>query len=476
MFVLLISGSLFAAEEPVRGDIAVFYVPQANIQLRALSDQSVSAVADECRALGRLMPVETGRRDSAFQSVVKSAADPYDMAARNLGARIYAVIYVYRMGDTVYARMKVVPLDSELKHLKRDLSVRSRIMVNIPLKLARETVYLHRDLALRVPVREKRGSLYLVDAGQWHGVRAGPYKTTMGRDLLFVKTGRYRSLARLPEGADARGIVLRLYPDVKSRVSKIERRIDKNTVYRFGLGNTLLRGTDPERRLIEGLCVINIGSNACVPGYGAFLSTDYLGFRNKSASLGGVLFSSAAIAAQLSLTEFMTGFRTNFFPWVRDSDKSGRIQDLQVFLWASLPLTFSSAYMDQIAFQLKGSGLLPPFFMTRNETAAVMSLVIPGGGHFYKGYRLTGWAYYVAEMACAGYGVYHMGDARSIQAFAILGIVKCADVVHAWFSEPAYTTYRFERERRMRRGSLSFNMRPSESGVPVFCMSFQYRY
>ena len=68
------------------------------------------------------------------------------------------------------------------------------------------------------------------------------------------------------------------------------------------------------------------------------------------------------------------------------------------------------AFLDQLAHQFKTNNVLPPFFMNRNETALVLSLLIPGGGMFYKGHRLPGWGFYLSEMFLAGFCVYTKDD------------------------------------------------------------------
>ncbi len=87
------------------------------------------------------------------------------------------------------------------------------------------------------------------------------------------------------------------------------------------------------------------------------------------------------------LPELLAGFKINFFPWKEDSDKTEKMQNLQTFLWFSLPVTFSVAYMDQLAHQFAVTEHVPPFFNDRDNAAAIFSLFLPGGGLYYKGYR-----------------------------------------------------------------------------------------
>ena len=63
-----------------------------------------------------------------------------------------------------------------------------------------------------------------------------------------------------------------------------------------------------------------MGSNLCVPGYGAFLSTYYLGFKDISPDIAGIAVSTAALVIQIFMPLMMTGFKINILLWERDSD------------------------------------------------------------------------------------------------------------------------------------------------------------
>ena len=48
------------------------------------------------------------------------------------------------------------------------------------------------------------------------------------------------------------------------------------------------------------------GANACLPGYGAFMATQYLGFRDSAPDTAGIALGASSIAAQLLLPSLMT--------------------------------------------------------------------------------------------------------------------------------------------------------------------------
>jgi hypothetical protein len=144
------------------------------------------------------------------------------------------------------------------------------------------------------------------------------------------------------------------------------------------------------------------------------------------------------------LPGMLTGFKTNFFPWVKDSDKTSEMQRLHIFLWASLPLTYSASFYNQLAWQYHSKDLLPPLFIDSDNTAAVISLFVPGGGLFYKGQRGAGFAFYAAEMSLLGYGIYTGESEKRRAAFIGLAAVKVIDIAAAYFVPPGYRVFRDE--------------------------------
>jgi hypothetical protein len=164
----------------------------------------------------------------------------------------------------------------------------------------------------------------------------------------------------------------------------------------------------------------------------------------------------------------MTRFQGNFYPWVRDSDKPARVQNLQIFLWSTIPLTFSAGYFDQLAYQFHRTEYLPPFFLYRDNMAAFLSAVVPGGGLFYKGYRLPGWGYFFTEMSLAGYAVYNWDRGnRGRYALSAAGIIKLLEIVNAYLIPSSYRFFNLEVDRSTRDFELSVRTRSIErdSGV-----------
>jgi hypothetical protein len=191
-----------------------------------------------------------------------------------------------------------------------------------------------------------------------------------------------------------------------------------------------------------------MGANACLPVYGSFLAVEYLGFNEAELHTAGFATALFSFGAQLSLTEFMSGFKTNFFPWIKDSNKGEALFRLQKFLWCSIPLTFTVSYLDQLAWQMNRSQTLPPFFRYGDGAAAILSLLFPGGGLMYKGHYAAGWGYYAAEMGAAGFAFYNLRTREGNYALGGLGVLKILEVLHAFMAEPAYPFYRLEKHGR----------------------------
>jgi len=338
--------------------------------------------------------------------------------------------------------------------MRRSIRVRSRIYNNIPLKLGRALVSFHRNVPLRARVLNRfENNRYRLDIGQWNGIVQGRSYRIDGGSLAISEMGRYQSVARIDGSEQDVGdvVLIHRYPETEGLADEIDRRLLKNTERRYGIANTLLKSDVPEKRFIESICIINLGGNVCLPGYGAFLSTHYMGFEGASPDVAGIVLSSTLVAVHFTLPEMLTRFRINFFPWKKDRDKTGRMQNLQTFLWATVPLTFSTAYLNQLAYQFQRSSYLPPFLNDKDAAATALSLFIPGGGLFYKGYRFGGWGYYFTEMLLAGYGVYNYHEGQKGRyALLALAALKGIELLHAYLVEPSYPFYRMEMEREMR--------------------------
>ena len=349
----------------------------------------------------------------------------------------------------------------------------------IPVKLARVAATLHKDLRLRMTVESCGPEICTINAGQWHGLKKGRYSTRETGDLQVLSVRRYRSTV-VRTGGMKKGTLLTgsELADPRLLIEELDRKLEKQIVRRYGAENTLLKGNDPEKRFIEGACIINPGANFCLPGYGGHLATGYLGFKDMKPHIPGVVATASLMVMHFTLTEMFTGFRSNFAPWIQDGDKSKGMKNLHIFLWASLPVTMTVGWLDQLAHQYGRVKSLPPFFEGHDGAAAVMSFVCPGAGLFYKGYSLTGWSYYGIEMTLASLAAWYGGQKGNtwIWLLAGLGGVKILEVVHAWLVEPDFSVYQFEKELPKEQAVFSFMMRPSEAGDPVFAgaMSFSF--
>lgn len=444
--------SILAAEirvNPPSGGVAIFVLHVPDPALGALAAETAAVLREAFERCGRLVPVEEHRLRWAFGGARGgSAIDVYEDAARRLDVDLYMVVELRRLGESYRATMRSIPLREELAAMERTAAFESRIMINIPQKLAAASVMLHRGVPVSASVlaRLDDGS-FILGAGQWHGIGRGQWPVSGLGTMEILESGRYESVARIPGGGPGIGskIIIPVYPDVRSLSRRYETRISENTIARYGAGATLLKGTDARKRYIEGACVINLGGNACLPVYGAFLATGYLGFKDHRPDVSGLAVSGSVLALQFSLVPFATGFSARFFPWERDGDKSRGMQRMQYFLWASSPLTVSAAYLDQLAAQFSRSGTLPPFFEDRNAFAALCSAVVPGGGQFYKARRLAGWGFFLSEMSLGAASAYYFGEKTVGGALlGVLGAVKLADIAAAFFMRAGYDTYNRE--------------------------------
>lgn len=460
--------------------VAVFGIyGSADTSINALTDETAGSIRRVFNNLGRFLPVDNNLLNDAYQRSLRNAAkgNIYEEAAKTAKADIYVTVRVSRLGDFIYSELDIASVNAGYTGLEKKQSFRSRIMGNIPLKACREIASAHNGLPARAAVKRiYNSSLCLINAGEWQGLRSGEqYKTDRG-NIVVIQTGRFDSIVQLSGGKREKGdvLIIETYPDTKKTVIDLEARLSKNAVREFGLANSFLKGGNPENRMVEGLC-INLFGNVCLPGYGAYLSTHYLGFKEGNPDYFSIAVSAACVISHFLIPEIMTGFEINPLP-VKDDEKSDRINDLQVFLWVALPVTFSVAYLDQLAFQFSRNKLVPPFFNDKDNMAGVLSCIFPGGGLFYKGLRLSGWGFYFSEMSLAGYGIYNFDRDKGIYVLYALCAVKIIDILYAFFACPSYDYYNLEKEIEIKRFSIEAGFNKGISGDKTCKMLAVLRY
>ncbi|MDY6935169.1 MAG: hypothetical protein SVZ03_13225 [Spirochaetota bacterium] len=462
--------------------VVVFSKRQKNITINALTDKSVESIKNVFNELGRFLPIDdTHIQEAIEKSKLEDIAEgDYDSLAKILRADIYMIVSVTQIMDLCLAEARVIPRNPDYKLLEKRIRVRSRIMMNIPMKLGREIAYMHKNLPIRAGIiKNYDNGLSLINVGQWHGIDKSEYPTIQGDLIEVIQLGRLESIVRIKGRRRKAGelISIEVFPDIKRIICERESNISRLTIDKYGLENTLLLSRNPGKRMIEGICIVNMGSNICIPGYGAFLSTNYLGFNNHSSDIGGIVVSTGAILTHISLPWIITGFKINPLPWEDDSDRDQNMKNIHIFLWATLPVIFSVAYMDQLAYQFKKNELLPPYFGNNNATALLFSAFIPGGGLFYKGHRALGWGFYFSEMFLGGYSLYYKDSKKKGSTTLIaLGVIKLFEFISAYYIKPSYRFYNIEMEREFQRVSLDLRFEEGNEGDNIISISIPYRY
>lgn len=438
--------SKIVSENDFSGKVGIFGIA-GNRTSAALTNQTADYIKKIFNDCGRFLPVENKQLDAALNhSKENNDKDIYLHAAKLLNLDIFVIVSSFQIGDIIYSDLRVVPLNESYGNLKKTVRLKSRNNLNIPLKTGREIAILHEKLPVIARVEKVyNDSLYLINAGEWHGLKNDKNYSIKGTEIKIVQTGRFESLVKIPFKKNEREkILIKIYPDTESIVKEIKDDISRNTIAKYSIADVSPKNTG--KRLLESVCLVNIGTNILIPGYGAFLTTSYMGFENPQPDLYGITLSLSLVTMHFLLPEIMTNFNINFFPWKQDPDKTERMQDFQKFLWLSLPLTFSASYMHQLAYQFSRSEILPPFFHDRDNIAGLFSVIIPGGGLFYKGHKLAGWGFYFSEMVLAGYTVYNYDKDYGKYALYSLGAIKLIDIVFAYFAGSGYAFYDLEME------------------------------
>ena len=455
IILILIALPLYSAD--VSGDVAIFSIAGNSPQLNAAMIETEKRLYSTFSSLGRFIPVEDSTLRKAITQPITDTESAKAFAKKN-DLKVCVLISIYSWGPSIIVgEMKFIPAAPEYQFLAKTVTIRSRILNNIPLKLARELALMHEKLPVIADIVGENDNNIIVKAGQWHGIKEGEYKYGKNR-ITVLSTSRYESAVKTSIEPDNDNIVFNVYPNITKHINFLDEKIEQNILNQFGPSATIMKGVNPEKRFIEGLCVINPGANFCLPGFGAYLATGYQGFTNISPDVPSVILSTSLILTQFTLTEFMSGFNTNFFPWIRDGDKSSNLQHLQIFLWSTVPLTITAAYFDQLGKLYATNDLLPPFYSYRDEAALALSLLFPGTGLMYKGHRIYGWMYFLTEMSLASSAIYTWGDGNTPKySLVALGAVKLLELTHAYLAQPNYKVYNFENEKTTIVPEISFH-------------------
>lgn len=433
------------AEPGVQGNFVVFPSYTGNSLYDDILRMSESALLDTCSAAGRLVPVEYNYKKASIEKSEGSDRQSlYRNTAINLKADIYAVLTAYDENGDYVLKLDLIPLSDKYSGYKFEKIVRARIPENIHLKTARSFADFLRKKNLITDVTKilDDGSA-VIDSGQWHGLESGVYHTDTA-DIKIKNVSRYSSVVEGKKFKEGETFEIKQFPGLDKYIKKIDYQIKENAVKLYGTDEILDKRSGSIKESVTGTCIINQGANFCLPGYGSYLSVDYMGIDNSVPDYAGVFIASSLTVVHLGLVPLLTDFKVNLFPFIKDSDRTGRMERFNYFMWGTIPLTFAASFYSQLAYNYKEKNILPPKFADHDISAALVSAFIPGGGMFYKGYRWTGWGVYIGEMSMAGYIFYTEDKKKRNMLIGSLAVVKCAEIAASYFISPSYTFFNRE--------------------------------
>lgn len=425
--------------------------------IKALSSITEKAVKEAFVESRQLVPSEA---ESFFNMTGIQSPDDIVGKAHLYGVSLLVYMRVFLVGPVYYCELSFKPLDSTVTFKEETVTVQATIAQNIPLKAKREIIKRHQDVFHCTIKTKINARTYIIDAGQWHGLAKTTYTLTDGTQCSVKALRRYTALVQL-DGDYAAGDMVTMKSTVsrKDLLKAITAKIHTNISYERS-GKELLKGDSDSKRAIEGCCIVNPFGNILLPGYGAFLATHYMGFTHTEPEWWGVYAGAGAVILQLGLVPALGEGKVNIFPWVKDHDKTNAQYRLHVYLWATLPVTYTVAFFNQLAYAYEKQHYLPPFFADKDITAVLISAIVPGGGFFYKGSRLWGYTYWLSEFSLGGLLAYNwQNKGRRILLAGIVSGIKLVEIFHAWVATPAYTGYSYE---------LSHNITPINVGVGDF--------
>ncbi|HRX15165.1 MAG TPA: hypothetical protein P5123_02515 [Spirochaetota bacterium] len=431
----------------------IFAVPRAALYSVQSGSESVNALVLETEKivrmaiedLGCMQIVETNELIKAASSIELSDTIPgrYFDISRQAGAQFSILFSIYQTGALSHGEIAIEAHDNALKKHNLKIRVESRILQNVPYLLLRELLSYYSKFPVYYTSVQKGSGLFLISAGTYSGIQEGQtYKTVSGEYFTVVTAGRYESYVKSKNTLSSTG-ELPHFADVGDLEKWNNGIIADNIDRRYGAAYNYSRRSEPVKQYMESLVVVNPLGNILLPGYGSYLNTGYMGFENPKPSSLNMVYTSGLYLTALLYAPVATKFSGNFFPWIQDSDKSDKVYKRQKFLWAMIPITFTVSYLDHLAIQYQRESVLPPGFS--NPLAPyVHSLIIPGGGHFYRGDRIAGWSYYTAQSAALYFAFTDDSKDNQKRALLAMGGLKIVELLHLAFAKSSYEFYNRE--------------------------------
>jgi hypothetical protein len=306
VLLVIFPGRIFARENLSKA--AIYGVPQRSASLNAISINVINQCNDLLTSLGRFMPVEQNELKAAFNKNygVKSDLGYYSAVSREMGADIFIIFSIYEQSKTLYAEMRVFSLTKRYKNLEKKIRVKSKIKNNIPLLLAREVAKLHDGILVKARVIKKvNPNLYLINAGEWHGLKEKTYSLEPGGSIDVLQTNRFSSFVKISE-TNSQSFEIDLKPEVDNIFDRINSLLEENIIKKYSIEKKHLQGVHSEKKLFEGMCIVNPGSNVCLPVYGSFLSTYYMGFENAKPDNYTLWLSALILSTQVMYVSSVT--------------------------------------------------------------------------------------------------------------------------------------------------------------------------
>ncbi len=352
---------------------------------------------------------------------------------------IFMNISLYISDNNYNATAEIKSTDLNLAAANKKIHVKSVLLENISLLIAREIVKLHDSLPLIIGLTETDTEDYYIAAA---GTSTPEYDTYIASSFSseIKSTTPFSTLIYSAKKLSLKPAVIKHNAHVRELLADINSQIEHNIYKNYRMNRTAPE-IYTEHKFIEGLLFTNPLGNVLAPGIGSYFSMKNLGIENPDYSYINICGTFAATFFQVLYVPYKNNFKFDY----ETSDKSSYSKEyryFQTYLLSAIPFTFSVSYLDFLALNCQSGKMLPPFFIQRNEAAASLSFFIPGGGYFYKGRRALGLLFYSMEFSYGAYYFSHYNetskDARYLYGFLALRLI---DVAGAYFINSNYSFF-----------------------------------
>lgn len=351
---------------------------------------------------------------------------------------INITINIYQTKNFYHGELKFSTTNSLNYDLPSGIHVKSKILSNIPLMLAKNIVLLHRNIPFTCNYEGQNG-IYTYNFGKYSFMSETCLRMIYTKNGKIISQNRYNTKVSITKPIN---IVIQHKHKFTKPLNQLNSEIAANTNQFYSLRK--LPSGHYNSLFIQDLFIINPLSNILIPGIGSYLTVQNFGFSKPKASYLNITLTASTYMYQLFYVPYLNSFENSFWPWSNNYSENTNLQNLHKFNIITIPMTFTISFLDHLTLNCLNNKIFPPFFTNINNNALVYSILFPGGGMYYKGYRTYGFMFYATEFTLASLFAYNYQNTLNNKYFYALLSTKLIENIVSYAIPSNFSFYNQE--------------------------------